>query len=215
MKQSKKKAQNKAGWVIFFALVVVILCILLGNRLLEIGTLKAYSPDYFVCVKLPFSVFYIFYPIFFLFLFLVAIYFYPRRKLTNKNYIGISAAFLCVALALTIVFCGNVWSFNKDTITYNTLFQKDKAVYHFDDIDSAQLQTELVYTRSKTTNLEYRLKMRDGTEIHFDAYDSFRTDDDKIIAFDKAIAKKRTTVGQFEQVENASDAFNEYFRSLF
>lgn len=122
---------------------------------------------------------------------------------------------MCIALAITIALCGNVWSFNKDKISYNTLFEKDKIVYSTDDIETAELQVDVEFTRLKTTNLVYDLKMSDGKEIKLDAYDSFRTDDDKIIEFDKAISQKRKAVGQFERFENASDEFNDYFCSLF
>lgn len=215
MKNQNKTKSNKAGVAIFISLVIGIILMLLLNWLLKELILKEYSPDYFVCVKLPFSVFYIFYPIFFLFVFSVAIYFYPGKKLTNKKYICFCSAVLCIALAITIALCGNVWSFNKDKISYNTLFEKDKIVYSTDDIETAELQVDVEFTRLKTTNLVYDLKMSDGKEIKLDAYDSFRTDDDKIIEFDKAISQKRKAVGQFERFENASDEFNDYFCSLF
>lgn len=117
----KKYKQSEVGIIIFLSLVAEIILLLLSNWLLKELMLNEYSPDYFVCVKLPFSVFYIFYPIFFLFVFLVAIYFYPGKKLTNKKYICFCSAVLCIALAITIALCGNVWSFNKDKIEQGTV----------------------------------------------------------------------------------------------
>ena len=121
-----KNNQNKAGSFIILSLITMIILLLLLNWLLKTLTLKEYSPYYFVCVRLPFSVFYIFYPVLFLFVFFTAMYFSPSRKITRKRYINISSILLCITLTTTIVLCGNVWSFNKNTISYNTFLKKIK-----------------------------------------------------------------------------------------
>lgn len=144
---------------------------IISNWILKFLTLKEYLPDFFVCVKLPFSVFYIFYPFLFLFLFLVVIYFYPKRKTSKKTYICISSVALCITLLITTVFCGNVWSFNKNTISYNTLFEKNKIVYTLNDIETATMSIELISTRLRTTNMVYVLEMSDGSKIKIDAND--------------------------------------------
>ena len=98
---------------------------IISNWILKFLTLKEYLPDFFVCVKLPFSVFYIFYPFLFLFLFLVVIYFYPKRKTSKKTYICISSVALCITLLITTVFSG--FKIQKDNVISdeNTLLLVD------------------------------------------------------------------------------------------
>ena len=77
------------------------------------------------------------------------------------------------------------------------------------------MQIELEATRFTTTSLVYTLEMNDGKKIKFDAYDSFRNNDEMLIEFDKAIADKRKIIGDFKHFENSSNEFNNYYRSLF
>lgn len=88
-------------------------------------------------------------------------------------------------------------------------------MYTFDDIKTAKMLVEVEYTRLRTTNLVYILEMNNGEQIKIDAYDSFRTDDNKLIEFDKAISSKRECIGDFEYFENTTKEFNNYFHSLY
>lgn len=212
MKKAKTDKTKKQGYILLLTLCLIAALIILYNKLLQALMLKAYSPYYFTCVKLPvsFSYFNLIYP-FCLLLFLTVCIFLLTT--VRKKYIPI--IILCAALLATIIFSCNVWNFDKDVISYNTLFQKNKIVYSFDDIDRAELDIKLYFGRSANDCLEYTLYMNDGEQIKFDAFDSFRKDDDKLIEFDTAISDKRTTVGDFGYLDNASDELNSYLKVLF
>lgn len=210
-----KNEQNKQGCLILLSLLIMILLIFIFNWLLKTLVLKEYSPYYFACVKLPFPSFYIIFPFAFLFVFTFCFYFYSERKVSNRKYITITSVFLSATLIVTVIFSCNIWNFSRDTISYNTLFHKDKIVYSFDDIKVAEMQIESEATRFTSTRLVYTLEMNDGKQIKFDAYDSFRKNDKMLIEFDKAIADKRKIISEFKHFENSSNEFNNYYRSLF
>ncbi len=212
---NNKNEQSKQGYIILLSLILVISLIFIFNWLLKTLVLKEYSPYYFAFVKLPFPSFYIIFPFAFLFVFTFCFYFYSQRKVANKKYITITSILLSVTLIATVILSCNIWSFSRDTISYNTLFHKDKIVYSFDEIKVAEMQIELEATRFTTTSLVYTLEMNDGKKIKFDAYDSFRNNDEMLIEFDKAIADKRKIIGDFKHFENSSNEFNNYYRSLF
>ena len=208
---------NKQGLILLATTIIMAAFMIIYIYLLELLTLKAYSPDYFAWVKFPGLSHEMIFPFIFAIFFAVGFYIEPSRKTSNKKYIGCASFLLSVILIVTIVFSSNVWIFNKNTISYNTLFQKNKTVYSYDDIEQAKMTIEV--TRAGmwglATQLCYDLEMNDGKQIKFDAYDSFRKDDELLIAFDKAIADKRIVDGDFISFDNASDEFNEYFKSLY
>lgn len=210
----KSNKSQKQGCILFITLIFIIMFKYLFNFLLELFTLREYSPYYFACVKSP-LVNTIIYPFLFVAFFAVGFYILPNRKMSSKKYICCASVFLLVTLITTIIFSGNVWIFNKDTISYNTLFQKNKIVYSYDDIEIAEMTIELEATRFTTTRLVYILEMNDSKQIKFDAFDSFRKDDKLLIAFDNAISDKRKVKGNFEYFDNATDEFNKYFSSLY
>lgn len=219
VKKDKSNVQKKTGKIILLTFIVALAFVLMTYSLLEPIMLKIFEPYYFVTLSSQVSLgsIFIFVPVTLLFIFMGVIYALPDRKMSNKKYLSVCAVILSVALILTIVICGNVWVFNKDTISYNTLFLKNKAEYSFDDIKSAKM--EYCYVAGVKgfihEQLIYTLEMNDGSQIEIVAYPSFIKDDKKLIEFDKAIAEKRETVGEFEYFNNASDELNEYLDFAF
>lgn len=211
----KKTEARKLGMIIIFALLLMIAFMSCYVWLLEILTLKFFSPDYFVCSRLPANVYTIMIPFIFVFIFVILFYIAPSRKLANKKYIGIASALLIITLLLTAVFSSNVWAFDKNAISYSTLFQRDKIVYDFNDIESLEAHYELIATRLGSTKLVYTLNMSDGKSVEVDVYNSFMNDDNNLIEFDKAIADKRTLTGDFEPSGAVSDEINEYYKQIF
>lgn len=211
----KNVISNKKGCIIFFSLMAMIAIKLLYDWLLKTLTLEEYSPFFFANVKLPFSYSFIIYPFLFAFIFIICIFELPKRKVSDKKYIVYSSIFLCLILVVTVFISCNVWCFDQDTISYNTIFQKDKIVYSYNDIEKAELYIENKNVRLGQTNLNYVLTMSDGNVIKIDALDSFRKNDYALIEFDKKIAEKRKVIGEFEFLINEEDELNEYFHSLF
>lgn len=164
---------------------------------------------------MPANVYTITIPFIFVFIFVVLFYIAPSRKLANKKYIGIASALLIITLLLTAVFSSNVWVFDRNAISYSTLFQRDKIVYDFNDIESVEAHYELIATRLGSTKLVYMLNMSDGKSVEVDVYNSFMNDDNNLIEFDKAIADKRTLTGDFEPSGTVSDEINEYYKQIF
>ncbi|MCH5321109.1 MAG: hypothetical protein J1E36_05060 [Eubacterium sp.] len=218
-KKKKKSAERtvksqKEDYILLCTLIFMIAFKLLYDWLLELIMLKAYSPYYFASTK---SSSYIILPFLFIVFFAVALYILPDRKISNKKYISITSVILSITLALTIIFSSNVWVFNENSISYNTLFQKDKVVYTYDDIDSAELYYETWYgvKGMSSAHLIYNLNMNDDKEIEIDIPQSFYKDNNKLFQFDNMISDKRKVIGEYVPFDNKSDKFNEYYQSLF
>lgn len=217
-KKKKKSAERtvksqKEGYILLCTLIFMIAFKFLYDWLLEFIMLKTYSPFYFASTK---SSPYIILPFLFIVFFAVGLYILPDRKISNKKYIGITSVILSITLALTIIFSSTVWVFNENSISFNTIFQKGKVIYTYDDIDSAELYYETWSgVRMRSVHLIYNLKMNDGEKIEIDIPQSFYKDDKNFCQFDNMISDKRKVTGEYTPFGNKSDEFNEYYVSLF
>lgn len=109
----------------------------------------------------------------------------------------------------------NVWSFNKDAFSYNTILQKDKIVYLYDDIDFVEVEENRYFMLSKSYHIDYTFYMKDGRRFKIDAFEIFCEADAKLIEFDKAISNKRKIVGNYYYNGNTSQELNDYYISLY
>lgn len=203
--------QNKAGVCMLLAAVFGVLFIFGYSGLLKAILLQVHSPDYFLTARSTEGFLILGYPFAMACFFAVAFYFVPR-KMTNKTYMAIAGSILTAVLLVTVICSCNVWVFNKGTFSYNTLFQKNKTVYTYSDIQSATLQYE---SRGRNDVLFYELKMSDGQEIEIGISDAACKDEHLLFTFDEKISGKRNVVGEYFDFRGLSDAFNEYFGALF
>lgn len=213
----KGKKDNKSGYIIALTVVIATLSILLFNWLLKSIMLHLFSPDYFVLIQSPISVFYSFFPFAIILMFLTALYYYPKRNIAKWKYIIISICTLLVTLSLTIIIllnC-NILNFNRNEFVSYKLFNKNQIVYAYDDIKSVDVQIEVNSDRMLTENLIYTFEMNDGKQIKCDILDSFRNNDDELIEFDKSFFEKRNTIGDFSYISNLNSEINNYYRLLF
>lgn len=208
----KISADNRRGLILLAALVSAVIFQLLFVYLAEVLTLKIYAPEYFAYVRLPANMYLAPLPFAGALVIAVTAYIFAPRKISLKKYIGIASGLLAAVLFATIAFCSRTWVFNKDTVSYNTLFAKDKVVYQMRDIRSAEARLEY---SARVTHLEYVLEMNDGGKVEFDLYSAFADVEEKLIAFDRSIADKRTLSGEFQYAPGMSDAVNEYYENLF
>ena len=225
-KKKKKSAERfpkdyKAKETRIMALIVIIYLAFyfLYFTFSKIIALKGYSPYFFVSSKE-----FVVQLLLLVLLMVIGVfsyhYLFEEIKTSKKKYIIRSSTTVLVFLIGIIVFNCNVWNFNKDSFSYNTILQKDKIVYSYDDIDYAEL-----YTHSSSgkgirdhirDHIEYSFYMNDGKVIKFDAQEAFYTDNNKIIEFDKRIANKRTVKeGDYSHFLYWNEDLNAYFDSVY
>lgn len=218
MNKSKKRTPNKlkkeSKDVKFVLMVIITLGILLLYYwLFGVFTMKIYTPYYFASTKT--SIVYFFGVIFYVSV-IFSIGFLVKKKKFNKKKIGYLFIFPLVILFSMIIISGNVWVFDENLISYNTIFKKNENSYSYADIEKAEMSISYKNIRfNHTYNIEYILYMNNGKKIKFDAYESFRKSDAKLVEFDRAIANKRVVTGDFVYMDNADDEFNNYYHSLF
>lgn len=205
-------ADSRKGVILLAALVSAVIFQLLFVYLTEALTLKIYAPEYFAYVRLPANMYWAPLPFMGTLVVAAAAYILAARKISLKKYIGIAAPILVAVLFVTIALCSRTWVFNKDTISYSTLFEKDKIVYRTDEIRSAEAHLEY---SARVTHLEYALEMNDGEKVEFDLYSAFTDAEEKLVAFDRSIADKRVLSGEFQYALGKSDTVNEYYENLF
>lgn len=207
--------KKKEKRILFIIILICFVFYFAYFKLSEIIALKVYSPYYFVSSKFEIV------QILLIVLLLIAIcfaatYLLSDIKTTKMKYVFRSSAIVIISLITIIIFNCNVWTFNKDLFSYNTIFQKDKIVYSYDDIDSAELYVHSASGKGIHDHIDYTLHMNDGREIKFDAYEAFYNNDDKIIEFDKTIASKRTVkAGDYSHFLYWNDKLNEYYNSIY
>ncbi len=193
--------------------IITLGILLLYYWLFGVFTMKIYTPYYFASTKT--SIVYFFGVIFYVSV-IFSIGFLVKKKKFNKKKIGYLFIFPLVILFSMIIISGNVWVFDENLISYNTIFQKNENSYSYADIEKAEMSISYKTIRfNHTFSIEYILYMDSGKKIKFDAYESFREDDDKLIEFDKTIANKRAVVGEFLYIDSSSKEFNDYYHSLF
>lgn len=108
-----------------------------------------------------------------------------------------------------------MWVFTEQDISYNTLFTDKKICYEYSDLE----KTTLCYRGSagyKTggTSLEYTLHMNDGKDITLRLFDSYYDSPEDLIEFDKRIADKRTTKGEFVSL-HIPEELDAYYEKVF
>lgn len=218
MSKSKKRTPNKSkkgSKDIDFVLMIVItlVILLLYYWLFDILTMKIYTPYYFVSTKT--SIVYFMGVMFYVSVILSFGFLIKKKKFKKKKIVHV-IIFPLITLFLMITISGNVWVFNENSISFNNLFQKNQITYSYADIEKAEMSISYKTIRfNHTFSIEYILYMDSGKKIKFDAYESFREDDDKLIEFDKTIANKRAVVGEFLYIDSSSKEFNDYYHSLF
>lgn len=210
-----KNYKEKEKRILFVILLIYFAFYFAYFKLSEIIALRVYSPYYFVSSK--FGIVQILLLILLLIVALLAgTYLIEGTKTPKKKYIFRSSAIIIISLISIIIFNCNVWSFNKDTFSYNTIIRKDKIVYSYDDIDSAELYVHSASGKGIHDYIDYTFYMNDGKEIKFNAQEAFYTDNNKIIEFDKAIANKRTVKeGDYSHFLYWNDNLNDYFDSVY
>lgn len=214
--RTPKDYKIKEQCILFIILVLYLVLYIAYVKLFKNIPLKIHSPYYFISYKYD-AIYILFIILFFLVIYFSGTYLLKKIKTTKKKYIFRSSVILTIFFAVIIFFQFNMWSFNKDTFSYNTIFQKDKIVYSYDEINSAELE---IYHSSGYLRtdyyINYTLYMNDGEKIKFDAYNAYYTDEDKIIEFDKAIADKRSVVeNDYDHYLYNSEKLNEYYNSLY
>ena len=175
--------------------------------------MKIYAPYYFASTKASIVYFFLF---ILLAVSIVSIGVLLKRKTISKKHICYALIVPIMVGIITIIISGNVWVVNENSISYNTLFQKNIIVYSYNDIESAEMSISRKRVGlNHTYRIKYDLYMNDGEKVKFDAYESFRENDEKLIDFDKAIANKRKVKGEFIYMDHSSEEFNKYYQSLF
>ena len=194
--------------------IILVLSLFLYDFSFKFFTLKIYEPFYFASTK-AFNVRFMYLILFAVVNCIIAIFVFPNPK-KQKKHLFQATTVLFVTLAIIIILSGNVWVVNENSISYNTLFQKNKIVYSYDDIENAEMSISYEHISvGHTYNIDYILYMNDGEKVKFNAYESFRENDDKLIEFDKAISNKRKADGEFIYIDQSSEEFNKYYQSLF
>ncbi len=134
---SKKKKKNKRPdrhppdykkkekRILFIIILICFVFYFAYFKLSEIIALKVYSPYYFVSSKFEIV------QILLIVLLLIAIcfaatYLLSDIKTTKMKYVFCSSAIVIISLISIIIFNCNVWTFNKDSFSYNTIFKKTK-----------------------------------------------------------------------------------------
>ncbi|MDE5605304.1 MAG: hypothetical protein K2I73_06965 [Eubacterium sp.] len=145
-----------------------------------------------------------------------AAYLFRGFNISRKKYlIRLSAIAIIMLIGITILNC-NMWTFDKDTFSYNTIFQKNKIVYSYDNIDSAEVEVYCGGRKQASPRINYALHMHNGKIVKFNAYYACYTDEDKIIEFDKSIADKRSVVeDDYDHNLYDNEKLNEYYSSLY
>ena len=145
--------------------------------------------------------------------FVVALYCVLDRESSKKKYIRNASVIILVALFIAFSCNCNAWVFNENTISHNSIFRKNIAVYTYDDIESVQLYHDAT---ARHADLVYSFQMKDGKNFKVDILEAFKKDEEMLFAFDRMISGKRETIGEYYYDFSAlSDEFNEYYRSVF
>ena len=213
-----EKCERSKKECIFVLIAFICLAIFwMYTKLSAIVALKIYSPFYFCGYKFDADAMHLlFIALFFLIIYFSGTYLLRKIKTKKKKYIlrSLSIVFICIVTSIILQF--NMWSFNKDSFSYNTLFQKDKIVYSYEEVEKAEI--EIYHYRLTrylgTYRITYILYMNDGNKIKFVANSGYYTDDTKLIEFDKSIADKRKVTGEFLPI-TGSNELNEYYSSLY
>ena len=224
-KKKKKKTNNrerqhyhtKEGWTLFSLFIIVGIFSFAYENIFESFSLTLYKPYYFVSSQSDLldallTVFGIFV------VFSLGIYLIGNTKISKNKYILRSFVIALTMLIGIFIFNCNVWVFNKDAFSYNTLFQKEKIIYSYNEIESADVN---IYSNRRGKfgeqyHIDYTLYMDNGEKVKFDAYNAYYTDDDKIIEFDKMIANKRSVIDEdYDHELYDNDKLNEYYSSLY
>lgn len=177
--------------------------------------LKIYSPYYFSSYKFDADFMrFLFVALFFLVMYFSGTYLLRKIKTTKKKYLVRSSAIVFAFIAVSIILQFNMWTFNEESFSYNTLFQKDKIVYSYEEIEKAEVEMYRSHFKyGGLDRIQYSLYMNDGRKIKVIANSGYYTDDTKIIDFDKSIADKRIVIGEFYYY--GSDELNRYFESVY
>lgn len=211
-KQSKNNKRNK-GFILVAIIAFDIAFFYAYMMLSEAIILKVYSPYYFVSSNY-YIVLLLFFAFFIVTLASAVIPSFLRKELKKKTIFCSIAISIAMLIIITIFNC-NIWSFNKDSFSYNTILKKDKIVYSYDDIDSIEMEENRYFLLKRSSHIDYTFYMNDGRKFKIDAYEAFSEDDLKLIEFDKAISNKRKIIGDYYYSGNASQELNDYYNSLF
>lgn len=207
------KSYYKSGKIILIALVIIIVFVIAYMKLIGNVIYLIHTPYYFAANNPNLDPEFVSKMFGFFSLFVVAFYCVHDRKTPSKKYIKNASILILIALFITFACNCNAWVFNENTISHNSLFRKDIAVYTYDDIESVQLYHD---TSARHADLIYSFKMKDGKEFKVDILEAFKEDEEMLFAFDRKISDKRETKGEYYyDFSGKSDEFNDYFRSVF
>lgn len=210
---SRKSKSYKEGNILALSAVIVTVVLFSYYWLFEILTMRIHAPYYFASTKAT-IVYFLLFLVFVVIIISIGVLL--KKKTVSKKHICYAFIVPMIVVAIMIILSGNVWIVNENSISYNTLFQKNKIVYYYNDIESAEMSISYQRVRlNHTYRIKYDLYMNDGEKVEFDVYESFRDDDNRLIEFDKAIADKRKVTGEFIYMDHSSEEFNKYYQSLF
>lgn len=212
MKQHKQNKTSKLNIAILLSLLLSVLFFILYNLVIKTYLLKKYDSSFFVFKDM---IQYLSLPFILITFAEVIYYFFEERKVESKKYITISSIISIVVLAVSAIFTCSVWVVSDKGISYNTFITEEKITYSYDDIETVTVcygNAGLRPLRGET--IIYNITMNDGEKIEFQFFNSYYENYNSLIEFDKKVASKRKTVGEFTELE-IPEEINDYYRNLF
>lgn len=145
----------------------------------------------------------------------VSYFFSEERKMKRVKYWSVFSSIGIIIFLLVFYFNTSVWVITTDNILYGQLFTDTKISYNYQELDNAVLYcTEFAGVKMRGVSPEYALCMSDGNEITMCLFEGYYDSYEDLIEFDKAIADKRTTNGEFISL-HIPEKINEYYESVF
>ena len=207
----KNNKFTKLDIAILTTLICSIAFFFLYNILIKAYLLNKYESAYFItrdALKF-FSL-----PVI-LTVFTFVIYIYSNKSKTfSKKHTVFTSIITFIVLCLSITINCNVWVATENEITYNTLLSANQKTYTYDDVKTVLLNYSSDGLRNRGTSLTYSITMNDGEKIEIQLSDSYSKDYNLFIEFDKKVADKRKTSGDFVEMSYFDD-INNYYRNLF
>ena len=145
----------------------------------------------------------------------VSCFFSKERKMKPVKYWSVFSGIGIIVFLFVFYFNTNVWVATTDNILYARLFADAQISYDYSELNNAVLY----YNKSSGIKMrgispEYDLCMSDGKKITWCLFDGYFKSYEDLIEFDKAIADKRTTNGEFISL-HTSKKLNAYYESIF